>query len=123
MGHRLILLRGPSNVLSDKRLNLLRIISLPNCVLGTLVSQLRGLLRLLEYHLRLPITGGGILHIRTLEVAGWEDVVDGCHRVLLREMLLEELWYRIFHALQVHQEGAIKGLLGVRVQVLVLVEE
>jgi hypothetical protein len=38
-------------------------------------------------------------------------------------MLLEELWYRIFHALQVHQEGAIKDLLGVRVQVLVLVEE
>ena len=78
-------------------------------------------MRLLEYHLRLSITGGGILHIRTLEVAGWEDVVDGSHRVLLREMLLEELRNRIFHALQVHQKGAIKGLLGLRVQVLVLV--
>ena len=122
MSHRLILLGGPSNVLSDKRLNLLRIISLPNCVLGALVCHLRGLLRLLEYHLRLSITGG-VLHIWTLEVAGWEDIVYGCHRVLLRKMLLEELRYRIFHALQVHQEGAIKGLLGVRVQVLVLVEE
>lgn len=89
MSHRLILLGGSPNVLSDKRLDLLRIISLPNSVLGTLVSRLRGLLRLLEYHLRLSKTGGGILHIRTLEVAGREDVVYGSHRVLLREMLLE----------------------------------
>ena len=90
MSHRLILLcSSPSNVLSDKRLNLLRIISLANRVLGTLVGgQLRGLLLLLEYHLRLSIAGG-ILHIRTLEVARWEDVVDGGHRVLLGEMLLE----------------------------------
>jgi len=77
---------------------------------------------LLENHLWLSVTGG-ILHVGTLKVAGWEDVVDGGHCVLLGEMLLEELWYRIFHALQVHQEGVIKGLLGVRVQVLILVEE
>ena len=125
MEHRLVLLCGPSNVnavLRDKRLNLLRIVSLPNSVLGTLVSKLRGLLLLLENNLRLSITGG-IIHIRTLIVAGREDVVYGSHRVLLREMLLEKLWYRIFHALQVHQEGAIKGLLGLGVQILVLVEE
>ena len=77
---------------------------------------------MLENHLRLSVTGD-ILHVGTLKVAGWEDVVDGRHSVLLGEVLLEELWYRIFHALQVHQEGVIKGLLGMRVQVLVLVEE
>jgi hypothetical protein len=87
-----------------------------------LVSQLRGLLLLLENHLWLSVTGG-ILHVGTLKVAGLEDVVDGCHSVLLGEMLLEELWYRVFHALQVHQEGVIESLLGVRVKVLVLVEE
>lgn len=45
----------------------------------------------------------------------WEDGVDSCTSIGWVEMLLEQLGDRILDTLQIHQEGIVKSLFGLRV--------
>ena len=108
--HGLILLGCSAYILSDQRLNLLRIIALLAINLGVV--------RWLIDHLL--TTRSDRIHGRCLKVTRREDVVDGIHTFLLREVLLKQLGDRILHTLQIHQEVTIESLFGLRVQILVL---
>lgn len=118
LGHWLLLLGGSSNIFSDERFNLFRIVT--TLIVVIIRESILLLLVWLEYHCLLLLWHLIHHHIGTLVITGRENVIDGILGVLLAEMLLEELRYGIFDAFQVHQECTIECLFGLGVQIIIL---